>query len=637
VLDEPVSRAASDYRPDIDGLRAIAVAVIVIFHTGISPLRGGFIGVDIFFVISGFLITRLICLDIERGRFTIAGFYERRLRRIFPALVVGVACVLLAAPFLLFPSELRTTALTAAAAIASVANLYLLNSAGYFAADAETQPLLHLWSLGVEEQFYLFFPLALSLLMRWGRKAALWGILVLAALSLAFCIAYTFEDRDFAYYFPLTRAWELLLGALAFFIPMPRVPQIIREIVAFGALALIISCAFKFYPGMYFPGYLAVIPCLATAVLISLGRDGNSLASRLLSMRPVVFIGLISYSLYIWHWPIIVYYHLLRGAEFGLTEGAGLVAASVLAAVASWYFVERPFRSKTVLATRPSVFIGAGSAAVLLIGVTAGLVLKASTEAAATDESTRLASYLTYDDAPVYRRGPCFLFGHLDKAADLQRGKCLTPVAGKPNILIVGDSHAAHLWSGISSALPQANVMQATSTGCKPVTEARGEKTCTELFGEIYNSFLAQNKPDIIVLSARWIESDIPDVIRTLHDLKAKAGRIVVFGPIAEYSAPLPRLLAQVSDGRDRSLLVTARRTEQIRTDEELGAAVKAAGATYISAYHLLCATQTAPCTTMVNGVPLQWDYGHLTKEGSAYIADLAKKAGAFPLTIPEN
>jgi peptidoglycan/LPS O-acetylase OafA/YrhL len=625
-------RDGSDYRPDIDGLRAIAVAVIVIFHTGVSPLRGGFIGVDIFFVISGFLITRLICQDIERGRFTISGFYERRLRRIFPALVVGVACVLLAAPFLLFPSELRTTALTGAAALASVANIYLLNSAGYFAADAETQPLLHLWSLGVEEQFYVFFPLALLLLMRRGRRAALWATIALAALSLALGIVSTYWDRDFAYYFPLTRAWELLFGALAFFLPAPRLPQVVREIAAFGALALLIACTIKFYPGMYFPGYLAVVPCLATAALISLGGNATSLTSRLLALRPIVFIGLISYSLYIWHWPIIVYYHLVRGAEIAAAEAVGLVAASVLAATLSWYFVERPFRVKTLLASRSSVFIGTGIAGLLLIGAAAGLMLQARAEAAAPDESTRLASYLAYDDAPVYRRGSCFLFSHVNTSNDLDRGKCLTPVAGKPNVLVVGDSHAAHLWSGIASALPDANVMQATSTGCKPVTDARGEKTCTRLFSQIFSSFLPQAKPDILVLSARWIESDIPDIVRTLNDLKGKAGRIVVFGPIVEYSSPLPRLLAQVKEGRDSSLLITARRSEQATTDQAFGAAVRSAGGTYVSAYRLLCATPTAACTTSLDGVPVQWDYGHLTKQGSAYLARLARQAGAFSM-----
>jgi hypothetical protein len=278
------------------------------------------------------------------------------------------------------------------------------------------------------------------------------------------------------------------------------------------------------------------------------------------------------------------------------------------------------------------VFAGVGAAGVLLIGASAGLMLQARAEAAAPDEGTRLASYLTYDDAPVYRRGSCFLFGHMNKVDDLDRGKCLTPVTGKPNILVVGDSHAAHLWSGIASALPGANVMQATSTGCKPVAGAKGEKTCIRLFSEIFDTFLPKTKPDMLVLSARWIDSDIPDVVRTLAALKGKAGRIVVFGPIAEYSAPLPRLLAQVANGRDPSLLIAARRSEQAATDQALGAAVRAAGATYVSTYHLLCASEAAACTTSVQSVPLQWDYGHLTREGSAYLAGLAKQTGAFSL-----
>jgi len=304
----------------------------------------------------------------------------------------------------------------------------------------------------------------------------------------------------------------------------------------------------------------------------------------------------------------------------------------VLAATLSWHFVERPFRVKTLLASRSSVFAAAGVAGVLLVGAATGLILQARAEAASPDESTRLASYLAYDDAPVYRRGTCFLFGHVNSVDDLDRGKCLTPVAGKPNVLVVGDSHAADLWSGIAAALPEANVMQATSTGCKPVTDARGEKTCTRLFSNVFDTFLTQARPDILVLSARWTESDIPDVARTLAALKGKAGRIVVFGPIAEYSAPLPRLLAQVKNGRNPSLLIAARRSEQAATDTALGAAVRAAGGTYVSAYRLLCAVRAAACTAIVDGVPLQWDYGHLTREGSAYLAALARQEGAFSI-----
>jgi len=204
--------ADSAYRPDIDGLRAIAVSLVLIYHAGISPFRGGFIGVDVFFVISGFLITRLLRADLERGTFSISRFYERRIRRIFPALIAVVAATLCVAPFALFPVEVKTTALTAITALSSFSNLYLLNSAGYFAADVTSQPLIHTWSLGVEEQFYLAFPLLLALIGASRARTARWAIVALALASLIGGILLTRADRDIAFYFPLTRAWNFWLA-----------------------------------------------------------------------------------------------------------------------------------------------------------------------------------------------------------------------------------------------------------------------------------------------------------------------------------------------------------------------------------------------------------------------------------------
>lgn len=263
------SHIVEGYRADIDGLRALAVATVVIFHAGVSPLRGGFIGVDIFFVISGYLITRQIRAEMEAGAFSILGFYERRVRRIAPALLFVIAATLAVAPFVLFPVELVTAGMTAIASLLSVANLYLLNSAGYFAADAGTQPLIHMWSLGVEEQFYLFFPLLLVAFGHRSRSAARWTTFALALVSLALCIVVTRYDRDFAYYFPLTRAWELLAGAALVFVAIPPMPAWLRNLAAIGALLLIAASAYKFYPQMAFPGFYALAPVLATVVLIS--------------------------------------------------------------------------------------------------------------------------------------------------------------------------------------------------------------------------------------------------------------------------------------------------------------------------------------------------------------------------------
>lgn len=622
--------SAEGYRADIDGLRALAVLVVVIFHAGVSPLRGGFVGVDIFFVISGYLISRQISSEMGAGRFSILAFYERRIRRIGPALLFVIAATLAVAPFVLFPVELVTAGKTAIASILSVANLYLLNSAGYFAADAGTQPLIHMWSLGVEEQFYLFFPLLLVLVGSRTPVAARWTTLVLAIVSLVLCIVLTRYDRDFAYYFPLTRAWELLAGASLVFITFPRVPTWLQNAAAAGALLLIAASAYKFYPQMAFPGFYALAPVLAAMVLIAVGSQGGSVVTSGLSAGPLVWIGQISYSLYLVHWPILVFYRMVRGAPISAMEAWALVAASIAAAYFSWRFVERPFREKRILATRNALFAGTGIAAALLILAT---TLLSSVPLRPGTEADKLASFLNYDDTNVYRKGSCFLYGHRDTLSDFAADDCLRPVAGKPNILLVGDSHAAHLWSGLKAALPEANVMQATSTGCKPVFAGKGEETCIALVDMALSEFLQSNRPDIIILSARWIGSDIPDVERTLQSLTGKAGRVVVIGPIVEYAMPLPRLLAQVSSGRDPALLIGARLPDQAKTDRDLEAAVRAAGADYISPYRLLCANDAAPCRTTVNGVPVQWDYGHLTAQGSELLSRQFRESGLLALS----
>ena len=629
VVGTQRSHAVEGYRADIDGLRALAVAIVVVFHAGVSPLRGGFIGVDIFFVISGYLITRQIRAELEAGTFSIVGFYERRVRRIAPALLFAIAATLAVAPFVLFPVELVTAGMTAIASLLSVANLYLLNSAGYFAADAGTQPLIHMWSLGVEEQFYLFFPLLLVAVGRRSRSAARWTTLAFALASLALCIVVTRYDRDFAYYFPLTRAWELLAGAALVFVTVPRVPAWLRNVAALGALLLIAASAYKFYPQMAFPGFYALAPVLATVVLIAVGSQGGSLISSGLSTGPLVWIGQISYSLYLVHWPILVFYRMARGAPVSAAEAWALVAVSVAAAHLSWRFVERPFRQKKLLASRSALFAGTGAAAAALV-LAAALISFAPLRTAT--EADRLAGYISYDDAEVYRKGRCFLFGHQNRLSDFKTAECLQPELSKPDILLVGDSHAAHLWSGLKAEFPQANVMQATSTGCKPVLGGKGERTCVELVERTLGAFLQAHRPDIIVLSARWIEGDIPDVERTVEALAGKAGQVVVLGPIVEYAMPLPRLLAQVADGRDPALLVDARETDQRRTDGDLAATVRAAGADYVSAYRLLCAGAAAPCRTTVNGVPVQWDYGHLTAEGSQLLAGKIRESGVLAL-----
>jgi peptidoglycan/LPS O-acetylase OafA/YrhL len=337
--------APAQYRADIDGLRAIAVVLVLGFHAFPGRVPGGFVGVDVFFVISGYLITGLILRELQQDRFSVARFYARRIRRIFPALaVLLVACLAAAAP-LLGPSAYAQLGLHAAAGAAFVANLVLWAQSGYFAAGSDSLPLLHLWSLGVEEQFYLAWPLTLAVLFR--RTRRLWVPLALiAAASLALNLYQVRASPDTAFYSPLTRFWELMTGALLAVGAERRLAPALRAAMSLGGVALVLVAALAFDGSQEFPGWRAVVPVSGTALSIAAGSEAW-LNRRLLSLRAPVFVGLISYPLYLWHWPALSLLPLLDVAWTQRQELLLKLAALALASLLAWLtyrFVERPVR-----------------------------------------------------------------------------------------------------------------------------------------------------------------------------------------------------------------------------------------------------------------------------------------------------
>lgn len=333
------------YRTDIDGLRALAVVPVVLFHLDIVGFSGGYVGVDIFFVISGYLITGLIAADIRHGRFTIANFYERRIRRIFPALFFMLACVLVAGLLLFMPQDVRSLNTSVAATALFVSNIHLWLNSGYFAKAAELQPLLHTWSLAVEEQFYIVFPIFLAATWRWGRHSR--HLIWLALLgSLALSIYGVRYHAEATFYFLPTRAWELLIGSVIALQAVPRIDRPrLNEVLALAGLALILFAVFVYRPTTRFPGEAALMPCLGAGLIIYAGMHGSeTLVGRLLSTRVMVFIGLISYSLYLWHWPLIVFAKYLNVVELTPRQVTFILFAAVAIATLSWRCVERPFR-----------------------------------------------------------------------------------------------------------------------------------------------------------------------------------------------------------------------------------------------------------------------------------------------------
>ncbi len=369
------------YRPDIDGLRALAVLAVVFFHAGFG-CPGGYVGVDVFFVISGFLITSLIWKDLESGRFTFVNFWERRARRIVPALVVVTLATLLAGWFLLLPVDFKDLGRASAAQAVFAANIHYWLDSGYFAGSADEKPLLHTWSLAVEEQFYLVVPFLLWGVYRFGAGRSRRSVgLILAtgcAASFALSVYGVARHREATFYFLPTRAWELLIGALVAFLPTAPSSldrRAVREVFAWTGLALVLVPVFVYTSRTAFPGLAALPPCLGASWLIWANRRPEQTAptavGALLARRPLVAVGLISYSLYLWHWPLIAFGHYLALTPLSPGVRALILGGGFLLAVLSWRYVETPFRERTLGATRPAMFAfaGAGLAAVLVGGL----------------------------------------------------------------------------------------------------------------------------------------------------------------------------------------------------------------------------------------------------------------------------
>ena len=339
------------YRPEIDGLRALAVLPVVLYHAALS-FPGGYVGVDIFFVISGFLITTIIQKQLQQGTFSIRSFWERRIRRIFPALTVLVLFTIAGSYYFLYPEAFKDFGKEVVAQATLVSNFYFAQQDGYFAAPSEFFPLLHTWSLAVEEQFYFLFPfLLIFLYKRHGdnTRIILTYLTVIALISFSWSIYGVAHSPSNTFFLLPARAWELLCGSiLAIWKPRHSWPAILNEILSWFSIATILATLFLYTAETPFPGLAALPPCLAAGLIIFCNREQATSSAKLLSAKPVVYLGKISYSFYLWHWPIIVFANYSSTDELSLTTKIFLVLASFLLACASYHFIETPYRIREI-------------------------------------------------------------------------------------------------------------------------------------------------------------------------------------------------------------------------------------------------------------------------------------------------
>lgn len=619
-----------DYRPDIDGLRAIAVVIVVLHHTRL--LQGGFIGVDAFFVISGFLITRIILEEIAQGRFRLATFYRRRAQRLFPALFSMMAVSTLAAVCILFPNELVDFGTSLAYATFFVANVHFSSGDGYFADATDIVPLLHTWSLSVEEQYYLIFPLIVLLASKRGASAVRITIAALLFLSFGVSLFLMSADPSAAFYLFPPRAWELLVGCALGARMVPAIPLPYREPAAAIALAAFLLCAATYDKDMQFPGWTALVPCAAAAILIHSASFSTTRIASVLSTQPLVYLGLISYSLYLWHWPIIVFYKAAAGHHLSGLEKFLLIGASLAAAHLSWRFIERPFRQGSLKAANAFSYSAIGAATSCAL---AAMLLSTNGLASLYSEKTRRFAEFTYDYHDAYRSGVCFKNKKKEDARRHVDQACLALDPARPDFLILGDSHAAHYWAGFAREFPEINFLQATAGGCKPTLRSEDINFCREFMDQSIQ-FLKRVKVDAVILSARWNAESITELEETLIELAPLSPMTVVVGPIVAYHDHLPRLLARAAYLDNMEVVKSARNGNLRLVDVALADALKPMkGIRYISVIDLLCDASYDCATVDKQGLPLQFDTAHLTDGGAAYIAHEIRTHRLFDVASP--
>lgn len=644
-IDEQIAKLAATpvtrgYRPDVDGLRALAVIAVIGFHAFPGIMPGGFVGVDVFFVISGFLISGIILNELSQGTFTFRGFYGRRIRRIFPALSLVLTACLIYGWWAALPVDFRQLGEQVAAGAGFVSNILLWSQSGYFDTSSEFKPLLHLWSLGVEEQYYLIWPSILFLLRRHVR-AIIWVILAIAAASFALNIVATARYPTAAFYLPMTRFWELMMGSgIAYLKRSPpyglpplgtdaitaRLTGVQQSIIGFLGLALIATTVGLLDPNHPFPGWWALPPTVGTALLIAISP--NSWFNRqILAQRPLVYLGLISYPLYLWHWPLLVFLRLYVGGEPSILARLTAVVASIVLASLTYEFLEKRVRHLRPAhqALRPATVF---SAAMALLGVY-GLLAFHNYYRSRSDAVPGLAQISAAFGDWSYR-GETAIHG---------------TVSG--SVLFFGDSHMEQYLPRIERIMregraPVHSVLFRTRHGCAPIPEMeRTGRHCNEF---VSAALTLAHSPEVetVIIGASWVgfadrddyyqidarrssrsvaeSPDLDEALRrfedAMRDLTADGKRVVIILSLPRGEPFDPRnMVDRIGFSYQVKLNPPVLRTQIVAAnafvDDQLKSIAQRVGADVVDPMNTFCTPLRCPTTTD-DGRPLFMDGSHL-------------------------
>lgn len=627
------------HRPEIDGLRAIAVLPVIFYHAGFAAVSGGFVGVDVFFVISGYLITSIIHGDLDRGRFSLRRFLERRARRILPALFLVTAVTSGFAWVWMLPQHLEMYSWSVLSVLGFASNIFFWQTIDYFTVYAELLPLLHTWSLAVEEQFYIFFP-PLMMLLAWLGLSRRYVLAILAAgalASLALCLWAVDRSPGAAFFFPVTRAWELLAGSCLALIEARR-PLRGNNMLGLLGLGLIAGAATGFDHSTPFPSLWALIPVTGTLLVLGFARHGTW-AGQVLAMRLPVALGLVSYGTYLWHQPIFALARLRLPDPPGPAMMVALAALSLALATLSWWGLENPVR-------RGSGWAGGHGRRLVLAAMGCVLLLGASgaTGALSGGAPHRFtpAQQAILIDADNFERlleeagrRACFLDGR-ERVPLLEENGCLDP-RGPSDIVLYGNSHAAHLVFGLDALMARhgaGGVRMFTAGSCLPWIETGTTRRCREVHQAFLDSMAAE-PPLQVVVSANWhapywetgngvFEAHIRTLTTTLTEM---GHHVTLVGRMPEIAGRgWQAAVGQLPDvPRDLALP-----SKDVAPVNALLAGIAAdLGAGFVDPAAILCPTGLEACAVIADGIVLYSDGGHLSVAGSRQIAkDILRVAG---------
>ena len=653
----------NSYRSDIDGLRAISVLLVVFYHAGFKLISGGFIGVDVFFVISGYLITGLILNDIDKGQFSFKKFYQRRVKRLMPALFFMLLVTSLVASLILLPMDLKAYYSSLISVVFSLSNFYFWReNGGYFDGNSEEVPLLHTWSLSVEEQFYFIWPISLLILIKLlDRKYLAFLLVALTLFSVAVSEWVTQVTFGAAYYLLPTRMFELLIGALLaiFYVNLNRPKLWIANLLSIMGLIAIFFSAIHLHEGHSFPGITALLPTLGAILVIYAGINQEAWITKLLSTKHLVAIGLISYSVYLWHWPIIVFINYV-GIKLDLTLSLLIVFASLFLGWFSWKFVESPFRTNKITFNTPIRSLYLAPTLILsslcLIGVYFNgfpdrfepTIVKMESAIVSKPAELRVGCHSPSRNSEVIPNKNCSL-GLLENS--------------NKKALLIGDSHSNHL-TGFMDILgkdSKLTVQDYTLDECIPVFNlAWGHNEhysnlCRQR-NDISRNYILENKFDYVILAGHWptknlykyvnhgevknIDSDsFQDFLasyfkQTIKLIEQSGAKVVIVKDVAPSGGSTPmceiqKVLYNQEINCDLNMARVHIRDEMM---EGIYADIKMALPETIIIDPKVAMCDGQYCYSKVNNVPLYLDRNHLNDMGSRELAKqyLLKKENPF-------